>query len=397
MSSTATPADPLAQLSFELERFQWEGEERLEVSGRWFAVRGRRFVRPTLTLRAGGRRRRMIAVLDHKPWAAVDEAPWKAAFAWRGPQEEIASARLEVAPDVVLELPAPGETTQATLLHPRPRRGSTAPATAAPPAVPDEIPAPDDAAAEPEPDPPAAPAPDAEAIREEAERDAQDRLERELGAAREHLESELAAAQAQLEEAQQRIAALTEHEAVAIDRANEVVRLEGELAAAQAAPERSKRELVEARRRAERAEQMTAGLRQRVTDANNLTARLERRLVEAGELNERLQKRIAELEAAPAPPSDATVEFTPPEVAAAIAEPPPEESAPPPPEAVPPAPVEPTPLPAPPAPLDRPRRMPRRRLNAQAADQPSWVARAIAITVVGVLLIALAVLILTVL
>src|SRR3954469_22828099 len=57
MSSTATPADPLAQLSFELERFRWEGEERLEVSGRWFAVRGRRFVRPTLTLRGGGRRR----------------------------------------------------------------------------------------------------------------------------------------------------------------------------------------------------------------------------------------------------------------------------------------------------------------------------------------------------
>ena len=32
MSSTATPADPLAQLSFELERFRWEGDDRLEVS-----------------------------------------------------------------------------------------------------------------------------------------------------------------------------------------------------------------------------------------------------------------------------------------------------------------------------------------------------------------------------
>src|SRR5436309_8604741 len=103
MSRTATSADPLAQLSFELDGFGWTGEERLEVTGRWFGVRGRRFVRPTLTLRAAGRRRRMIALLEHKPWAADDEAAWIAAFTWRGPPEDIAGARLEVAPDVVLE------------------------------------------------------------------------------------------------------------------------------------------------------------------------------------------------------------------------------------------------------------------------------------------------------
>src|SRR3954464_4472231 len=112
MSRTATPADPLAQLSFELDGFQWAGEERLEVSGRWFAVRGRRFVRPTLTLRAGGRRRRMIAVLDHKPGAAIEGAPGRAGSAGRAPEGEIAPARLEVAPDVVLELPPPGESSE---------------------------------------------------------------------------------------------------------------------------------------------------------------------------------------------------------------------------------------------------------------------------------------------
>src|SRR3954447_17933675 len=89
MSQPAITADPLAQLAFELDGFRWAGEERLEVTGRWFGVRGRRFVRPTLTLRAGGRRRRLIAVLEHKPWAAVEDGAWTAAFAWRGAREDI--------------------------------------------------------------------------------------------------------------------------------------------------------------------------------------------------------------------------------------------------------------------------------------------------------------------
>src|SRR5919199_5945751 len=121
MPQTVTPADPQAALGFELERFGWAGDERLEVSGRWHGVRGRRFVRPTLTLSAGGRRRRLIALLDHKPWAAADEEAWTAAFAWRGAREEVTAARLEVAPDVVLELPPPGETPAEALIRPAPR------------------------------------------------------------------------------------------------------------------------------------------------------------------------------------------------------------------------------------------------------------------------------------
>src|SRR3954452_2579603 len=105
MSQPAITADPLTQLGFALEHFRWAGEERLEVTGRWFGVRGRRFVRPTITLRAGGRRRRLIALLDHKPWPATENEPWTAAFAWRGAHEAITAARLEVAPDVILELP----------------------------------------------------------------------------------------------------------------------------------------------------------------------------------------------------------------------------------------------------------------------------------------------------
>ena len=73
MARIDTPADPLADLAFEVERFEWTSDDRLLVTGRWFGVRGRRFMRPTLHLRVDGRRRRLIAVLDHKPWAADTE------------------------------------------------------------------------------------------------------------------------------------------------------------------------------------------------------------------------------------------------------------------------------------------------------------------------------------
>src|SRR3954471_4713756 len=193
MSRTATPADPLAQLSFELDGFQWAGEERLEVSGRWFGVRGRRFVRPTLTLRAGGRRRRLIAVLEHKPWAAVEDGAWTAAFAWRGAREDITAARLEVAPDVVLELPPPGEASPGTLLQPRPRKRPAAP----PPAPPEEPPAAPAAEASPPAPDPGAPG----AAHEEGERGGRERAEAEIAAVRQDAERRLA-------EAEQRIEAL---------------------------------------------------------------------------------------------------------------------------------------------------------------------------------------------
>src|SRR3954453_2926435 len=93
-----------AELGLELERFEWRAADRLEVSGRWFGVRGRRFMRPVVNLRADGRRRRLIAVLDHKPWAPDGDGTWVAAFAWHGERGKTTNARLEVAPDLVLDL-----------------------------------------------------------------------------------------------------------------------------------------------------------------------------------------------------------------------------------------------------------------------------------------------------
>src|SRR3954452_11706630 len=136
----------LDQLAFELESFEWRADDRLEITGRWYGVRGLRFVRPTLHARANGRRRRMIALLDHKPWPAEDGRAWTAAFAWRGEHHAITSARLEVAPDIVLELPPPGEAEPGTTFKPRPRprrepppeTRATAPARAEPASAPAE-------------------------------------------------------------------------------------------------------------------------------------------------------------------------------------------------------------------------------------------------------------------
>ena len=54
--------DETRELSFELERFEWVSEERLEVSGNWEGLTGRRLARPVLTVVLDGRRRRLNAL-----------------------------------------------------------------------------------------------------------------------------------------------------------------------------------------------------------------------------------------------------------------------------------------------------------------------------------------------
>jgi hypothetical protein len=90
---------------FELQQFERSGD-RLRVSGRWSGVRGMRFVRPTLTVGD----RRVLAVLDHKPWAPEEGVQWIAEFPWEGDPGDIdlALAELAVAPSVAVSLAAPG-------------------------------------------------------------------------------------------------------------------------------------------------------------------------------------------------------------------------------------------------------------------------------------------------
>jgi hypothetical protein len=96
-------------VAFEVDHFEWI-DDRLEVSGRWYGLRGHRFVRPALTVEVdddGDDRRRMLADLEHKPWAADDGTDWIAAFPWDGEPVALARAELAVAPTLAVDLPLP--------------------------------------------------------------------------------------------------------------------------------------------------------------------------------------------------------------------------------------------------------------------------------------------------
>ena len=101
------PASVTGGAVFDVEHFAWSTPERLQLTGVWYGVRGLRFVRPTLMLRAEGVSRRLLATLDHKPWAAEDGAPWLAEFPWSGEPLEFDEAELAVTTSVVLALEPP--------------------------------------------------------------------------------------------------------------------------------------------------------------------------------------------------------------------------------------------------------------------------------------------------
>jgi hypothetical protein len=103
-------------VAFEVERAGWPSPDRLEVVGRWFGVRGRRFIRPTLHVEVDGGPRRLLALLDHKPWAVEDGQDWVAAFEWHGDPVDLTGSELTVGPDITVELAPSGEK------HPETRR-----------------------------------------------------------------------------------------------------------------------------------------------------------------------------------------------------------------------------------------------------------------------------------
>jgi len=102
---------PFSRVSqFELEQFEQSGG-RLRVLGRWSDVRGMRFMRPTLTVGD----RRVLAVLDHKPWMPEEGVTWIAEFPWDGDVADIDPqlAELAVAPSVAVSLASPGVAVEA--------------------------------------------------------------------------------------------------------------------------------------------------------------------------------------------------------------------------------------------------------------------------------------------
>jgi hypothetical protein len=185
------------QTGFELDRFQWSEDDRLEVEGRWFGVRGRRFVRPVLTVRVAGTRRRLLAVLEHKPWNADEGAVWMAAFPWAGSHEDVSDAELEVGA-LTVDLPPPGSPERAGKRH----KAESTPrmSTAAAPAKPARVVTP--------------PEPGGDPVLHAAGESRQ-QLERDLAAARAELgrvrarhEEELRSARAEARQATERVHSL---------------------------------------------------------------------------------------------------------------------------------------------------------------------------------------------
>src|SRR5947209_3089226 len=108
MARTLEPVAGAGRVLFELDRFELVDDDQYELQGRWFGVRGRRFIRPALTVTVDGHPIRLLADLAHKPWAAENGQPWKASFPSRFEAGEIQEAELTVAPDITIELRAPG-------------------------------------------------------------------------------------------------------------------------------------------------------------------------------------------------------------------------------------------------------------------------------------------------
>jgi len=120
-----TDAEVLPGVTFEVERFEWTADDRLALVGRWFGLRGHRFLRPTLDVDVSGERRRMLADLEHKPWAADEGEEWIAEFRWRGEPAHFQDAELTVSPDLAVQLPQPDNSVPEAA---PPERGERVPA-----------------------------------------------------------------------------------------------------------------------------------------------------------------------------------------------------------------------------------------------------------------------------
>ncbi len=120
-----------AGVSFELERLDLEGDE-LVVAGHWSGVRGLRFVRPTLVADD----RRILATLEHKPWAPSLDSTWIAAFPWDRDGVDVDGLALAVSPQVTVQLgaaPPPVGPRREHELEPAPTPAAVTPLRAAGP------------------------------------------------------------------------------------------------------------------------------------------------------------------------------------------------------------------------------------------------------------------------
>jgi hypothetical protein len=116
----------VSRVEFQPAHFEVIGD-RCQVKGRWFGVRGRRFIRPTLTAVVDGRPIRLLADLVDKPWTAEDGEPWQATFPFTHERARFQKAELTVAPDVTITLPTPQRPAGSTRNKSSPRGAGATP------------------------------------------------------------------------------------------------------------------------------------------------------------------------------------------------------------------------------------------------------------------------------
>jgi hypothetical protein len=131
LTDPAAPESPA--ISFAVDALAQAEDGRVEVTGRWYGVRGRRFVRPTLTavMKSGDNERRALADLDHKPWAAEDGEAWTAAFPLGVEIGDAAELELSVAPDITVPL-SPRAITRSSAKRSPDSRGRSSTGSRAP-------------------------------------------------------------------------------------------------------------------------------------------------------------------------------------------------------------------------------------------------------------------------
>src|SRR5215211_4296084 len=96
---------------FDLERFEWNAPDRLEVTGRFHGLQELP-AEPVLVVSGGGIPHRLQASPDSVP---TDGEQWRAEFVWDGVPVGVESAALELGPDIVIDLPPPGAGREQSL------------------------------------------------------------------------------------------------------------------------------------------------------------------------------------------------------------------------------------------------------------------------------------------
>ena len=122
--------------TFELRRFAWGTPDRLEVSGTFGGLPDLAADdTPVLVVKAGEIVHRLPAVPESLGGPPADGRVWEAQFAWQHPPVAFSTAELQLAADLIVELPEPGSKRR--LARPRMLKVRTISAGAAePPAQP---------------------------------------------------------------------------------------------------------------------------------------------------------------------------------------------------------------------------------------------------------------------